>query len=678
MSELRLETLTMPTADVGAVNPLPPLFAGRDLHAVVDAGEADEELRRNIGYGRVDSVLPYLLQDGYGRDRQPAEHKVAVLENDVLRATFLLGFGGRLWSLVHKPAGRELLYRNPVLQPANLALRNAWFAGGVEWNIGTIGHSPTTCEPLHAARVLQPDGTPVLRMYEFERLREVVFQVDAWLPEGSLVLLVHVRIVNPNDVETPMYWWSNVAVPQADDVRVLAPADVAWQFADDSSLRRVPIPVLEGQDCTYTTRASGAADYFFAIADDQRRWIAALDGRGSGLVQTSTDRLRGRKLFLWGKGPGGGHWQEWLAQPGQEYLEIQAGLARTQLEHLPMPARASWSWVEAYGLLESDADAAHGDDWSLARAAVSRDLEALIPRADLDGALTAATAWADAAPVEVLNRGSGWGALERRLRERDGDDSLSLPGTPFGDEMLGPEQEAWAELVRTGRMPSQPAEQPPSSYQTSPRWLPLLEAADGWLPALHLGVALAHAGDRQGATDAWVRSLADQPTAWAWRNLAVLAEAEGDLALAVRRYRAAVALRGDLAPLRRELVDVLLAAGDGVQAGAVIEAASAEQRRLGRFRLAEIRAALLTGDLDHAGRILAEGVVLPDVREGEPTLHEVWFDYQVALAARQERRPVDADLVAQVRATVPIPADLDFRMQPSTPRGTGRSAQGKQ
>ncbi len=367
MSELRLETLTMPTADVGPVNPLPPLFSTADLHTVVDPGEADADMRHNIGYGRVRSVLPYLVQDGYGRDRRPAEHTVAVLENDVLRATFLLSLGGRLWSLVHKPTGRELLYRNPVFQPANLALRNAWFAGGVEWNIGTIGHSPTTCEPLHAVRVLQPDGTPVLRMYEFERLREVVFQVDAWLPEGSAVLLVHVRIVNPNDVETPMYWWSNVAVPQADDVRVLAPADEAWQLANESPLRRVPIPVLDGQDRTYTTRASEATDYFFAIADDQRRWIAALDGSGTGLVQTSTDRLRGRKLFLWGRSPGGDHWQEWLGQPGREYLEIQAGLARTQLEHLPMPGRASWAWVEAYGLLESDPDAVHTADWTRAR-----------------------------------------------------------------------------------------------------------------------------------------------------------------------------------------------------------------------------------------------------------------------------------------------------------------------
>jgi tetratricopeptide (TPR) repeat protein len=620
-------------------------------------------MRRNIAYGRVSTVLPYLVQDGYGRSRSPAEHKVAVLENAVLRATFLLGHGGRLWSLVHKPTGRELLHRNPIFQPANLALRNAWFAGGVEWNIGTIGHSPTTCEPLHAARVLQPDGTPTLRMYEFERLREVVYQVDAWLPEDSPVLLVHVRIRNPRDREVPIYWWSNVAVPQSDDVRVLAPAGAAFQFAADRRLRRVPIPDFEGLDRTYPTRATEAADYFFAIDDDQRRWIAALDGRGNGLVQTSTDLLRGRKLFLWGRSAGGKHWQEWLSGPGEEYLEIQAGLARTQLEHLPMPGRASWAWVEAYGLLESDPDAVHADDWSLARRTVARDLESLVPKAALDRVLADTLSWADTEPDEMLNNGSGWGALERIVREADGDRSLNLTATPFTEESLGPLQAPWLQLLQTGRLPSPPVEQAPSSYQVSSRWVPLLEAAGGWLALLHRGVIRAVAGDLEAATDAWTRSIAVEPTAWAWRNLAVLARADGDLPSAVRRYHEALALRPDLAPLAIELLDTLLAAGDGTGALAVIDAAPPEQRALGRFQLAEARAALLTGDLDRAGRVLEhDTVVPPDVREGDAALHEVWFDYQVALAARNERRSADAELAARVRSTVPVPARLDFRM----------------
>ena len=69
------------------------------------------------------------------------------------------------------PAGTSLVHTPPAIQFANLALRNAWFAGGIEFNIGTRGHSPTTCSPLHAALLPGPDGTEVLRMWEYERLR---------------------------------------------------------------------------------------------------------------------------------------------------------------------------------------------------------------------------------------------------------------------------------------------------------------------------------------------------------------------------------------------------------------------------------------------------------------------------------------------------------------------------
>ena len=47
MSELRLETLSMPTAEVGPVNPLPPLFSAGDLHSVLPA--ATEEIIKRKG-----------------------------------------------------------------------------------------------------------------------------------------------------------------------------------------------------------------------------------------------------------------------------------------------------------------------------------------------------------------------------------------------------------------------------------------------------------------------------------------------------------------------------------------------------------------------------------------------------------------------------------------------------
>ena len=654
-STLHLSRLSIPTAPVGPPNPLPPLFGPGDTHQVTEPGDADAEMMRGIGFGRVSSVLPYLLQDGYDRTLTETEHEVAALENDVLRATFLLGAGGRLVSLVHQPSGRELLFRNPAFQPANLALRNAWVSGGVEWNIGTIGHSPLTCEPLHAVRAQHPDGSPVLRMYEYERLRGVVFQIDAWLPDGSPSLFVHVRIVNPSDETVPVYWWSNIAVPLTPDVRVVAPSDAAWQFGYDSTIRHVRMPVTGGIDRTYPTRSDEAADYFFDIPATERRWVAALDSEGTGLAQVSTDRLRGRKLFLWGESDGGHHWQQWLNGPDHSYLEIQAGLARTQLEHLPLPPREQWSWLEAYGMVTAPAAEVHGPSWSNAREAVRRSVDELVSEATLERVLAEAKTWVDQVPVEpleMLSVGSGWGALERIARSRAGDDSLRMPAAPFPDSTIGPEQQVWLDLLDgADTLPGDPAE-PPSSYQIGGRWAGLLGRASGWRAALHRGVMHAANGNHEAAQAEWTASTNAQPNAWAERNLGALARSRGDLDLALTHYRAAGRLRPDLLPLTLELLEALLDAGEPTEALAVIAAAPETQQAHGRLRFAEARAALAVGDLDRVSATLESGLEIADIREGETSLTAFWNAYQEARGPGQSRQP--------------MPRALDFRMKGST------------
>ncbi len=126
MSELRFETLRMPGAEVGPENPLPPLGRGRDVGPYDPAkypGFSDQMLR-DMAYGHPANYLPYTMQDRYTRELKERDYDVAVLENETLKATFLLELGGRLRSLLHKPSGRELLEANPVFQPANLAIRN--------------------------------------------------------------------------------------------------------------------------------------------------------------------------------------------------------------------------------------------------------------------------------------------------------------------------------------------------------------------------------------------------------------------------------------------------------------------------------------------------------------------------------------------------------------------------
>jgi hypothetical protein len=684
MTELSIEQIDMPTADIGDVNPLPPLFAGGNVSKAADLTDASADMRANAGYGRVGSICPYLLQDGYGRDRRRRSHRVAVLENQQLRATFLLDAGGRLWSLLHKPSGRDLLFVNPIFQPANLALRNAWLAGGVEWNIGTIGHTPLTCEPMHAARVIDDDGTPVLRLYEFERLRRVVYQIDAHLPPGSAELFVHVRIVNPNREEVPMYWWSNMAVPETPQTRVLAPTDRAWSYSYDTVLRHQSVADGHGGDVSYPARADRAADYFFDLQQHPQPWIAAVDGSGVGVFQTSSANLNGRKLFHWGTGPGGRRWQEWLTGSPEGYAEIQAGLARTQFEHLRMPGGATWSWTEAYGRIELPADAAHAP-WPQARTAAEDALTAVVPAHRLSQRHDAATRVADRAPDAVLHTGSGWAALDRRIRARAGEPALDAPGTPFSDESAGAEQAPWITLLDTGTFPSpEPGEFPPS-LQLHPTVVDLLAASSGWTAPAVVGVARACAGDLAGARAAWQQSLDRTENAYSRRNLAVVALNQGDAATAVRHFERALDVAGGRAqpelvePLRAvgsagshpalvaEVLRALIAAGDADRALRLIDGLPVDQRCRGRIRMLEATAALRAGDLQRCGAILEDtDLAVADLREGEDSLDQLWWDYRTRLAGARTGRAPDAALRAETEAADPVPAHLDFRMRPAT------------
>ncbi|GAA1963125.1 DUF5107 domain-containing protein [Catenulispora subtropica] len=608
-----------------------PLLHGVPRPGFDAAAAPYPDMARSLEYGRPTTLLPYANQDSYTRKRTVREVPSLVLENERLTATFLPGYGGRLWSLVHRPTGRELLHRNPILQPANLALRDAWLAGGVEWNLGATGHWPLTCAPLHAVRLTAADGTPVLRMYEFERLRRVVVTVDAWLPPESEVLLVHVSLHNPATEETPVYWWSNIAVPQSPDVRVVAPAERAFHFDYEAQLKLIGFPGSAGGDQSYPARFTKAADFFMDIPAGERRWITALDARGTGLVQTSTDRLIGRKLFQWGNSTGGQRWQEWLSGPDAEYIEIQAGLARTQLEHLALPGGETWEWVEAYGLLEADPAAVHGT-WDEARDEVAGALERLVPRKDLDAALVEARGFAaESATPEVLHRGSGWGALEIAAGELPADGLH-----PFGS--CDSEQQPWLDLFLTKRLPV-PADDVPAAAVRGAKWRSLLEtSADDWHSLYHLGLLRLADGDCDGAREAWDRSVTEHPNAWALRGLAHLAASpaeRADLLLAAHR------LQPGLRELTVETLQALLAAERAGEALEVVAGLGADDRDHGRVRLHTAQAALAVGDLERVRTLVDEGISVDNLQEGEASLDTLW------LAVYPDR---------------PVPREYDFRM----------------
>lgn len=682
MTTLTFTDYEIPSASLGKLNPLPDLRKTADSHASIPVDETTvtDEVSQYMGWGRVNGILPYLIQDGYDRKKKLHNWKAAILENDYIRAVFLPELGGRLWSLIDKTSGKELLHRNPVFQPCNLALRNAWISGGVEWNIGIIGHSPFTVDHMFTEELKLKDGTPVLRMFQYERVRRLVYRIEAILPEDSKYLFVRVRIDNTSENDTAVYWWSNIAVDEREDVRVLVPANGSYRWGYGGRLSRVSIPYMDVQanqlkgkddddpsiihwDISRTTQLPQAMDFFFDLPKEQRRWISAVGGDGYGFIQTSTDLLRGRKLFVWGMGAGGRNWQTYLAKPGHAYLEIQAGLARTQLEHLPMKGGATLSWMEAYGPITTNAELVHGDDWDAATGAVEKALESVCPRAKVEEIHQRAKKELDGLSGESKSIGAGWPLVQKELlgtKFRDG-------GLHFPDSSLGSREKPWLKLIQEGSLSCPDVLEDPDSYQIGDEWEYLLAdsirkgGSKHWYGYYQYGVILAYAGKTKQAEDAFDQSIQCALNPWALRSKAVLRSFDEDDIKAADLLVEAVRMLPE-PHIAKEALQALHKAGKPQELIDLYNELPKSVQEIGRLKVLLIEALLDTEDTAGAKHILDGKIELTDVREGEVTLTDLWFRMTAMIQSQESGTKLDEVLLEQVKKESTPPAHLDFRM----------------
>ena len=78
---LSFEKIAIPSADFHGVSSLPPLAAMTNVQNM-SSGTLDEDDEVYVGYGFLQSIFPYRMQDLYDRSLTPREYTAAVLENE--------------------------------------------------------------------------------------------------------------------------------------------------------------------------------------------------------------------------------------------------------------------------------------------------------------------------------------------------------------------------------------------------------------------------------------------------------------------------------------------------------------------------------------------------------------------------------------------------------------------
>ena len=431
---IRVETLDLPMSRLGPPSQL-PRFRWQQPTPKKDTppnlGLSAEESNHGFNWGE-DSILPYQVSDDYDRDLKPGALDVIVIENGRLRAVVAPSLGGRLLELKDLSTGRDLVFRNPVFQPANLAALNAWFSGGIEWNGLIPGHTPFTCAAVFAGVRDTPRG-PILRLYEFDRIVEATWQIDLFLPADSSTLFAHGRIVNPSDEARFAYWWTNVAAPMSPGTRVLSPADYSIEHIwPGNNLARCDFPRSDW-DASYPEHWENATSVFFRAPSAPRLFIASVDRDGYGLGQTSTREMQGRKFFYFGSAVGGQNWMDYLSRPGEgNYLEIQSGIAPTQNQRFELAAHEEREWTEAFTPLALGPKA-HDADYRAATAHAANAIDRAIPSDELQQ-VDAFLREEARRPLDVRHStGAPWGARQERLAGTPLAAGLDFSVTSSGD-----------------------------------------------------------------------------------------------------------------------------------------------------------------------------------------------------------------------------------------------------
>jgi len=275
-------------------------------------------------------VYPYPFLDSLGNKKTTTHSwKAVYLENEYLKVTVLPELGGHVYQIFDKTLNRDIIYSNPVMKYAMVALRGAWVSGGIEWNFPD-GHTLTTVAPIDYVIRTEPDGSAAVAVGDTERVQGMQWQVILRLRPGKRVLESEVTLNNRRPVPGRYWYWSTAGAPAAPDLRFNYPMREAYPHAFWPVFK---FPIEKGVDIG---RFSEVPNFLSLFARDSKRDYFGIYYEKSdwGVVHVADHtELPGKKTWTWGTDDNGNIWIDKLTDGGGQYVEFQGGRFETQMEH---------------------------------------------------------------------------------------------------------------------------------------------------------------------------------------------------------------------------------------------------------------------------------------------------------------------------------------------------------
>jgi tetratricopeptide (TPR) repeat protein len=269
-------------------------------------------------------LYPYHRFEGYAHTPEQREWTLVHLENEWIELWVMPEVGGKVWGARVKESGHEFIYRNEVMKFRNIALRGPWTSGGIEFNFGVIGHTPATATPVDWLTRENDDGSVSVFVGAMDLPSRTSWRVEVRLPADAAYFETRAQWQNPTPLEQPYYNWMTGAAFARDDLVMSIPGNAylehpggerAWPV--DAEGRRLPVYDENRFGGNKSYHVVGELNDFFGGYYQDDDW-----GFGHW---SRYEEMPGQKLWLWALSRQGGIWDDLLTDTDGQYVEFQAG-----------------------------------------------------------------------------------------------------------------------------------------------------------------------------------------------------------------------------------------------------------------------------------------------------------------------------------------------------------------
>ncbi len=299
---------------------------------------------------------PYPALDfGAVQPPSPRDYRAIVLENDLVRLTFLPEMGGRILRWEDKRSGTRLTYANPVIKPTHWGYRGWWFAtGGIEWAFPVEEHGLDEYRPWEY-ELLGGEDWRGIHLWDRDDRTGLTLDLYLALHAGESAFTVRPRITNPTESAQPLQFWIN-AMLTLSNANIPSPSLTFWVPTEAMIIHSTGDPTLPGPRSIIAWPVWNGRDFSHYGEWHHYLGLFATEARGAmGAYDPSSDEgmvrsyplggPQGVKIFALGDLP-----SNLYTDDGSRYVEIWGGYNRTFFpeDTLSLAPGATLTWEERW------------------------------------------------------------------------------------------------------------------------------------------------------------------------------------------------------------------------------------------------------------------------------------------------------------------------------------------